>query len=144
MELKIKSLHEDAKTPHYATGGSAGLDLTACNDERIELEPMERVLIPTGLSMAIPDGYVGLIFPRSSMGYKEGLTLPNCVGVIDSDYRGEIMVAMVNISNQVRVITKGTRIAQLVIIPAPKMKITKAEKLDDTERGEGGFGSTGQ
>jgi len=108
------------------------------------LKPSERKLIPTGISVAIDEGKVGLIFIRSSLGFKKGLSLPNCVGVIDSDYRGEIFVACVNIGTEEIAIKKGERIAQLVVMPYSHEDIIIEEDLDDTNRGAGGFGSTGK
>jgi dUTP pyrophosphatase len=143
VELQIKKLNSNVPTPFYATDGAAGLDLTADLKEQLEVAVKERTLIPTGLAMAIPDGHVGLIFPRSSVGLKLGIGMPNSVGVIDSDYRGEILVAVVNNSDEVRVIEPGMRIAQLVVVPVPKMDIKIVEELGETERGAGGFGSTG-
>lgn len=108
------------------------------------LKPSERKLIPTGISVAIDTGKVGLIYIRSSLGYKKGLSLPNCVGVIDSDYRGEIFVACVNIGTEDISIAKGERIAQLVVMPYSHENIIVEESLEDTDRGAGGFGSTGK
>ncbi|WP_461246870.1 dUTP diphosphatase [Treponema sp. R6D11] len=127
--------------PNYATSGSAGMDLSTT--ESFSLYPRQRKLIPTGISVAIDEGKVGLVFIRSSLGYNKGLSLPNCVGVIDSDYRGEIFVACTNISNLPIYISKGERIAQLVVMPYSQEKIELEESLEETQRGAGGFGSTG-
>lgn len=143
MELQIKKLSSDIATPFYASEGAAGMDLSANLQGVIEVQPGKRVAIPTGLAMAIPEGYVGLIFPRSSVGLKLGIGMPNSVGVIDSDYRGEILVAIVNNSDEVRVIEPKMRIAQLVVVPVPKMEIRVVDELGETRRGSGGFGSTG-
>ncbi|MDR0930131.1 MAG: dUTP diphosphatase [Clostridiales bacterium] len=152
MQLMIKkvgnalddsNLTANLPTPHYATDGAAGLDLSAAITQPITLLPNQRYRMPTGIAMAIPDGYVGLVFIRSSLGFKSGITLPNCVGVIDSDYRGEILVAMVNISDEAYTINPLDRIAQIVIVPAPQMQVVLADELPDTKRGSGGFGSTG-
>lgn len=140
--MKVKLLNNNAKVPHYATSGSAGMDLSTCIS--FTLKPSERKLIPTGISIAIDEGKVGLIYIRSSLGYKKGLTLPNCVGVIDSDYRGEIFVACVNIGTEDISIAKGERIAQLVVMPYSHEDIIIEECLEDTDRGTGGFGSTGE
>lgn len=153
MELSIKRLSEHAVLPQYATPGSAGLDLCACLDAPLTLERHAAgadrgrwncAKVPTGLAMAIPEGYVGLIFARSGLATKHGLTPANCVGVIDSDYRGEIVVALVNLGAEDYVIQPGERIAQLVIVPCAQPTLTEAETLPETLRGEGGFGSTGK
>ena len=124
-------------------GGSS--DLRACMDEeRIELAPGETKLIGTGLSMAVPSGYFGGIFARSGLSVKEGLRPSNCVGVVDSDYRGEVKVALYNDSSQSRVIERGERIAQLLILPYLAPEFEEAETLDETGRGDGGFGHTGK
>lgn len=149
MELKIKILNDkigkEIPVPFYATEGSAGMDLAACIDEPMTVEPMQRVLVPTGFAMALPSAdYVAYIYARSSMGLKHGITLPNCVGVIDSDYRGEVKVAIVNLSDTPYTIQPGERIAQLVIAPVVQMKPVLTEELPETKRGGGGFGSTGR
>ncbi len=149
LELKVKFLSDkiggEIPAPFYATEGSAGMDLPACIDEPLTLAPGDRVAVPTGIAIALPDsGYVGLVFARSSLGLKKGVTLPNAVGVIDSDYRGEILVALTNISDEPYTIAKGERIAQLVIMPVCVADISVVEELPDTDRGDGGFGSTGR
>jgi len=149
LELKIKFLSEkigkQVPAPYYATDGSAGMDLAACIDNDITLNPGDRHAVPTGIAIALPsDGYVGLIFARSSLGLKKGITLPNAVGVIDSDYRGEIMVALTNISDKPYTIKVGERIAQLVIMPVCAATVTVCDNLPETKRGAGGFGSTGK
>ena len=141
-DLKIKKLDKKAIIPTYGTEYSAGADLYALLEENLEIQPGETKMIGTGLAMAIPDGYVGLIFARSSLGYKKGLTPANKVGVIDSDYRGEIKVPIFNQSKKAQVITPQERIAQIVFIPYLKVKFQETEILDETVRGIGGFGST--
>ena len=149
MELKIKPLSPKIGTeipfPAYATAGSAGMDLRACIDEPMTLRPMERVKVPAGFAIALPGPqWAAYIFARSGLGIKSGITLPNCVGVIDSDYRGEIVVALVNLSDTDYTIQPGDRVAQLVIMPVTQAEITVVDELDETERGTGGFGSTGR
>ena len=139
MDLKIKYLSDKIGTeipaPFYATNGSAGLDLPACIDEPITLKPGERKAIPSGIAIALPSNqYVGLVFARSSLGLKKGITLPNAVGVIDSDYRGQIFVALTNISDEDYTISIGERIAQLVVMPVCVANISVVEDLPDTER----------
>ncbi len=148
MELKVKFLSEkigkEIPSPFYATNGSAGMDLPACIDEPLKINPGERVAVPTGIAIALPSNeYVGLVFARSSLGLKKGITLPNAVGVIDSDYRGEILVALTNISDEPYTISPAERIAQLVIMPVCIAKIKVVDELSSTQRGDGGFGSTG-
>lgn len=145
MELKIKRLREEAVMPFYATPGAAAMDLTAvCPGGSITLAPMERALIPTGIAIELPDaGHVALLFARSSLGVKRGLSLPNGVGVIDSDYRGEIHVALVNLSGEPAEICTGERIAQLAVMPVTQVVPVEVQELGQTQRGEGGFGSTG-
>lgn len=141
--LKIKKLNDLAKIPTYGTKYAAGCDLYAATSEDIVLNPGETKLIPTGLSMEIPTGLVGLIFARSGISIKRGLAPANKVGVIDSDYRGEIMVALYNQSNQEQIIEKSERIAQFVLVPYVQAEFEEVESLDETIRGNGGFGSTG-
>lgn len=153
MELPIQKLNPNAVLPQYATAGSAGLDLCACLDAPLTLERHAAASaegrwncakVPTGLAMAIPEGYVGLIFARSGLATKHGLAPANCVGVIDSDYRGEIVVALVNQGSEDYVIQPGERIAQLVIVPFAQPAPVEAQTLPQTDRGAGGFGSTGK
>lgn len=144
MQIKIKKLQENAKIPFRATSGSAGADLHACLEADFTLKPNERALIPTGLAVEIPEGFGGFVFPRSSVASKHGVSLSNCVGVIDSDYRGELKIAVINHSDADFVIKNGDRIAQLVIMPVYGADYAELESLSDTERGEGGFGSTGK
>ena len=144
IDVRIKKLNENAKVPARATDGSAGADLYAvCDGNSVEIKPHETVLIHTGLAFEIPDGYVGLVFARSSLGTKRGLAPANKVGVIDSDYRGEVMVSLHNHSDISQSIDDSERIAQLVIVPFLKADFKLSDELDDTSRGSGGFGSTG-
>lgn len=144
MNINIKKMNKDAIMPHRATTFSAGADLYACISEDIVINPSERILIPTGIAMAIPESYGGFIFPRSGTASKYGISLSNCVGVVDSDYRGEIKIAIINHSNEVYTIKNGDRIAQMVIMPVDLCSYTECDSLDETDRGEGGFGSTGK
>jgi len=148
MKLQIQALSEkigrDIPLPYYATEGAAAVDLHACVDEAVTLPPGGRALLPTGLAVAIPAGYVGLLAVRSSMGIRHGVTLSNGVGVIDSDYRGEIIVALTNLSDTPYTIQPGDRVAQLVISPVVQAQISLVDELDETDRGAGGFGSTGR
>ncbi len=145
-EVKIKFLetNKERSVPFYATPGSAGMDLTACLAEDVTLEPLERRLIPTGIAIQLPSpDFAAYIFARSGLASKHGITLPNCVGVIDSDYTGELMVSLINLSRESYTIKNGERIAQLVIMEVAKADFTVVEELGATERGDGGFGSTG-
>ncbi len=145
MTLKIKKLCEKAIIPQRATTGSAGLDLSACIDEDIVISAGEIKLIPTGLSGAPDTENVALmIYPRSGLASKNGISLANCVGVVDSDYRGEIKVALINHSSESFTVTDGMRIAQLVVTPIVLPEIIETDSLDETDRSSGGFGSTGQ
>ena len=144
MELKIKKLHPKAILPTYGSAGAAGADLYALPDgEPVVINPGETVFIHTGLSMAIPEGYVGLNFARSGLASKQGLAPANKVGVIDSDYRGELMVALHNHSDTPRTVEPGDRVAQFLIMPVITAHFTEVDTLDETQRGAGGFGSTG-
>jgi len=129
--------------PAYQTTGSAGMDICAWLPETILLQPMERKLIPTGLYIALPIGFEAQIRPRSGMSIKKGLTLVNAVGTIDSDYRGEIMVPIINLSGEVQEIKDGERIAQMIIAKYEQVSWQQVTALDETERGAGGFGHTG-
>ncbi len=142
MDVQIvnKSPHE---LPQYQTAGSAGMDLRAWLTESITLQPMERRLIPTGLYMALPIGYEAQIRPRSGMAIKKGLSMVNTPGTIDSDYRGEIMVPIINLSTEPQTIEDGERIAQMVIARYEQISWAITETLDETERGAGGFGHSG-
>ena len=146
VDVKIKFLdnNKEKKLPFYATEGSAGMDLIACVEEDIVLPPLGRALVPTGIAIELPGPeYGAFVFARSGLAIKKGITLANCVGVIDSDYTGEIKVGLINMSNEEFVVTNGERIAQLVIMPVNQAKLTVVDELDKTERGAGGFGSTG-
>lgn len=135
----------DIEPPKYATSGSAGMDLSACIDEDITLQPGERALVPTGIAIALPSpAYVALVFARSGLAIKKGIGLPNGVGVIDSDYRGEIKCGLVNFSESAYTIHCGDRIAQLVIMNVDQPKLEIVTELPETDRGTGGFGSTGK
>lgn len=142
MNVKIinKSHHQ---LPAYATLQSAGMDLRANLEEPVTLKPLERKLIPTGLFMALPDGYEAQVRPRSGLALKKGITVLNSPGTIDADYRGEIGVILVNLSNQDFVVEDGERIAQMVIARYEQAEWELVESLDETERGTGGFGHTG-
>ena len=142
-KIAVKKLNEKAVMPTYGSEFSAGADLYALCEEEISFEPNETKLIHTGLAMEIPEGFAGLIYARSGLASKRGLAPANKVGVVDSDYRGEIMVALHNHSGVTQTIAPFERIAQLVIAPFLKAEFTESETLGDTVRGEGGFGSTG-
>ena len=145
MEIKIKKLKENAVIPARASACAAGYDLYACMDEEsVIIEPQSCSKIGTGLSIAVPDGYFGAIFARSGLATKQGLRPANCVGVADSDYRGEYIVALYNDSNEQRIINNGERIAQLVIMPFLEAEFLECDELEATVRGGGGFGSTGK
>jgi len=143
MEIKIvnKSNHP---LPHYGTAASAGVDLRANIEESITLKPLERTLVKTGLFIELPIGYEAQVRPRSGLAYKNGVTVLNTPGTIDADYRGEIGVILVNLSNQDFVIENGERVAQMVIAKHEQAEWILVENLSDTERGLGGFGSTGK
>ena len=143
MFIEVKKLNDKAKLPCRATADSAGADLCACINDDIALMPGERRLIPTGIAIAVPTGFGGFVFPRSGLSSKFGVSLANCVGVIDSDYRGEVKVRVINHSSEPYTIKAGERIAQLVIMPVDLCEYGFSDELDKTERGEGGFGSTG-
>ena len=142
--MNIKKMKENATIPTYATKYSAGADLYACIEESIIIKPFETKMIHTGICMEIPDGLVGLIYARSGMAFKKGLAPANKVGVIDSDYRGEIMVAMYNQSDKEVVIEDKDRIAQIVFTPYVMQEFNEVENLSDTVRGDSGYGSTGR
>ena len=143
MRVQIKKLNKNAKLPVYSSEGAAGADLYALLENDFVIKPQETVLIPTGISMAIPSGYVGIIYARSGLATKLGLVLANQAGIIDSDYRGEIMVAIYNRSNVEQIITNHQRIAQMVITSYIEANFEEIDELVSTSRGEGGFGSTG-
>ena len=145
MELKIKLLSPNAVLPRYATPGSAAMDLIACIDESVTIAPRQLVTLPTGIAIALPSAeYVALVFARSGLGVKHGISLSNGVGVIDSDYRGEIKVGLTNLSDEPYTIQPGDRVAQLAVLPVTQATVVQVSELDETGRGAGGFGSTGK
>ena len=148
MELLIQPLSDKIGTtiplPYYATDGAAALDLHACTDGKTIIAPHERVMIPTGIAAAIPEGYVGIMAVRSSMGAKYGITLANGIGVIDSDYRGQLHVTLYNTTEAPYTVHSGDRIAQLMVMPVARPAIKVVDALPETMRGTGGFGSTGR
>lgn len=145
MEIKIKKLKENAKIPKRATFGSAGMDLYACIDEPITLAPGQLAIVPTGIAIALPDNScAAFLYARSGLGVKHGICLSNGVGVIDSDYRGEICAGLCNVSDKPYTIEPDERVCQMVIAPVLTPDVVEASELDDTDRGEGGFGSTGK
>ena len=135
---------EDIPLPEYATPGSAGLDLRAAVDSDVILLPGERKLIPTGLTLAIPEGYEGQVRPRSGLALKHGISMANTPGTIDSDYRGPVQVIMINLGSEPFVVRRGDRIAQLVICPVAHARLVEVESLPETARNDGGFGHTGR
>lgn len=144
MKINIKKLNEKAIIPTYGSVYSAGADLYALTDEEVVIQPGQTAFIHTGLATEIPEGYVGLVYARSGLACKQGLAPANKVGVIDSDYRGELVVALFNQSGEAKTVKYGDRIAQLVIAPYLKCEFIESEELSDTTRGAGGFGSTGK
>lgn len=142
--IRVKKLKEDAILPTYGTADSAGADLYACLEQTIQIKPGESAFVPTGLAMEIPKGFAGLIYARSGLACKRGLAPANKVGVIDSDYRGEFIVVLHNHGAATQEITHGERIAQLVITPVFTPGFTEVADLTETERADGGFGSTGK
>ncbi len=143
VKIYVQKTSEKTAFPSYMTPGSSGLDLRASIEEPMTLEPFERKLIPTGLKLAIPQGYEGQVRPRSGLALKHGITTLNSPGTIDSDYRGEVKVLLVNLGSAPVVINSGDRIAQLVIAPVVQAELEEVDELDDTSRGDGGFGHTG-
>ena len=144
MRIRIKKLSHTALLPSRGSAFAAGYDLCADIAEETVILPHETKMIPTGLSMEIPEGYFGAVFARSGLAARESLRPANCVGVIDADYRGEVMVALHNDGETQRVITPAERIAQLVVIPFLSVDFMETDELEETERGSGGFGSTGK
>ena len=142
-EILIKRLSKDIPLPKYETDGSSGLDLAACIDKNIEIKPGKSELIPTGLAVAIPKNFEIQIRPRSGLAAKNQISVLNTPGTIDADYRGEIKVILINLSGTSFIVEKGLRIAQMVLCPVIKAKLTEVDSLKDTKRGSGGFGSTG-
>ena len=142
--MKIKIVNNSQNPlPEYKTLGASGLDLLADNEETITLKPMERQLVPTGLFVEIPLGYEGQVRARSGLSIKNGITLVNCVGTIDSDYRGELKIPVINLGNEDFEIKRGDRIAQLIIAKYERIDWETVDSVEDTHRGTGGFGSTG-
>ena len=149
MELKFKALNpkigREIPLPQFATPGSAAMDLRACIDRPVTIRAGERTVVPTGLAMALPSAdYVALLFARSGLGIRKGVCLSNGVGVIDSDYRGEIGVGLVNLGDSPYTVRPGDRIAQLMVTPVVRPTVVPVSELDETDRGAGGFGSTGR
>jgi dUTP pyrophosphatase len=142
--LSIKRLSELATLPAYQSAEAAGMDLHAAIEQTIEIEPGAIVFIPLGFAMALPPGFEGQVRPRSGLASRHGITLPNAPGTIDSDYRGEVKIPLVNLGDSVFTIERGMRIAQMIIAPVVQAELQEVDDLDDSERGEGGFGSTGQ
>lgn len=143
-DVRIKKLRDNATVPTYGSEFAAGADLYAAIDEAVTIEPGETKLIPTGLALEIPVGYAGLIYARSGLACKRNLTPANKVGVVDADYRGEVMVALLNHGKTAQTLEPSERIAQMVIAPFVTANFILSDELDDTVRGEGGFGSTGR
>lgn len=144
IKVKIKKLSETAHLPTYGSDGAAGADLYALTDNDVTIDPGQTIMIHTGVALEIPVGYVGLVFARSGLASKRGLAPANKVGVIDSDYRGEIMVALHNHSDMPQTLTSGERVVQIAVMPCCQAIFEIVDSLDDTDRGEGGFGSTGR
>ena len=142
MNVKIIN-HSENPLPEYKTKGASGMDLLANNESPITLAPMERCLVPTGLFVEIPQGYEGQVRARSGLSIKNGITLVNCVGTIDSDYRGELKIPMINLGNETFTITRGDRVAQLIVAKYESVEWELAETVAESDRGTGGFGSTG-
>jgi len=144
VKVLIKRLKKEVVSlPEYMTKGSSGMDLFASLDEEVTLQPGERKMIPTGISLAIPEGFEGQIRPRSGLAIQRGVTILNAPGTIDSDYRGEIKVLLINLGNEPYTVKNRDRIAQLVISPVSRANLVEAEELPSSERQEGGFGHTG-
>ncbi len=143
-DVKIKKLRDNAIIPTYGSEFAAGADLYACLDEAVTIEAGETKLIPTGIALSIPVGFAGLIYARSGLASKRGLAPANKVGVVDADYRGEVMVALHNHGKAAQTVEAGERVAQMVIAPFVTANFILSDELDDTVRGEGGFGSTGR
>ena len=143
-KILIKKLNKNAIIPKYETQGASGLDLKACLEKKIIIKPGEKSLIPTGIALSIPQNYEVQVRPRSGLAFKNSLTVLNTPGTIDSDYRGEIKVLLINLGKISFEVTHGLRIAQMVPCPIIKIDLEEVKNLDDTNRGEGGFGSTGK
>lgn len=145
VTVQIKPLPhaEGLALPSYATPQSAGMDLMAAIDAPLTIEPLQRAMVPTGLTMALPDGYEAQVRPRSGLAAKNGVTVLNTPGTVDADYRGEVKVILINLSNEPFTIERGMRIAQMIIAPYTQAQIEQVDELSETTRGAGGFGSTG-
>jgi len=143
IQVQIKKIKERAQVPVYMTTGSAGCDIKACLPETVHIKPGERLAVPTGLAFGIPSGYEIQVRPRSGLAIKQGLTVVNAPGTIDCDYRGEVMVLLINLGKETVSIQDGDRIAQCVIQKVEQIQWSEVNSLDETSRGEGGFGSTG-
>jgi dUTP pyrophosphatase len=142
--VRFQKLRPGAQAPRYMSAGAAGMDLSSAADEPIEIAPGGRVAVPTGLALEIPAGFEGQVRPRSGLARKFGITLPNAPGTIDSDYRGEVQVLLANLGTEAYVINPGDRIAQLVIAPVVTAELEEADSLENSQRGDGGFGHTGK
>jgi dUTP pyrophosphatase len=142
--LRVRLLSAGASEPRYASDGAAGLDLTACLDAPLTIDPRGRAMVPTGIAIALPPGHEGQVRPRSGLAARHGITVTNAPGTIDEDYRGEVKVLLVNLGDAAYEIQPGERIAQLVVAPVTRVTVEKAETLAETARGDGGFGSTGR
>jgi len=143
-QVLVKKLRPGARLPRYASAQAAGADLFACLDEPVTIAPGQTALIPTGLAMAVPTGCAGLICARSGLAVKHGLAPANKVGVLDADYRGEVLVALLNHGRETRTVEDGERVAQLLLVHTPAADFREADTLPETARGAGGFGSTGK
>jgi dUTP diphosphatase len=144
LVIKILPHGEGLPFPAYASTGAAGIDLAAAVDQSLTLNPEHRALVPTGIAIALPEGYEGQVRPRSGLALKHGLTVFNSPGTIDGDYRGEVQVILANLGTEPVTIRRGDRIAQLVVAPVTRVKIERVADLPESERGAGGFGSTGR
>jgi dUTP pyrophosphatase len=143
VEIRFKRIHPGAQMPAYQSAEAAGMDLHACLDAPVTLQPGDLARVPLGFIMAIPKGHEGQVRPRSGLAAKFGVTVPNAPGTIDSDYRGEAMVALINLGRAAFTVEHGMRIAQLIVMPVPRARFVPVEELPESGRGEGGFGSTG-
>ena len=143
VEIRFKRIHPGAQMPAYQSAEAAGMDLHACLDAPVTLQPGDLARIPLGFIMAIPTGHEGQVRPRSGLAAKFGVTVPNAPGTIDSDYRGEAMVALLNLGRAAFTVEHGMRIAQLIVAPVLHVQVREVDELDATQRGSGGFGSTG-
>ena len=143
VELRFLRLHPGAHVPCYQTSHAAGLDLHACLEAPLTVAPGDIAMVPCGFAMAIPHGYEGSVRPRSGLATKHGISMPNAPGTVDSDYRGEMMVPLINLGRAAFTVEHGMRIAQMVIAPVARASVREVDELDGTARGTGGFGSTG-